>query len=497
MAQAVSNVALTDTFNSWVTRTNEVSHIVSNYAVTANSTLGETTGNTRIYGRLSANTLIAEDGIRGGNNTTANTLLFTSNVNVNAHATVANTLTVTGLGTFSAGINAASANITGNINVANTVSINSTMIYIGNSSANASMSPSEIEIGNVSINSTHLVIGATVVNSSTLGESANNATYLAQHTWESPKEIGGVASNSATFTTVVVNKISANGSLGGAGEILKANSTGGNFWSTGGEGYTGSSGTNGALGYSGSRGFTGSQGDTGYYGSKGFTGSVGAGGTPGADGYTGSVGTAGTPGGLGYTGSTALGYSGSTGYTGSSSSALNGYTGSKGFTGSAGSSGSAGTTGFTGSSGGFSGTVTADANFGGSYDIDSVRSLGVGTSGSNSSGEIRATGNITAYYSDDRLKNRIHNIMNALDKVKSLNGFYFEPNNAALLLGYKNERQVGISAQEVQAILPEIVTQAPIDDKYLTVWYDKLIPLLVEAIKELTDKVERLENANS
>jgi hypothetical protein len=47
----------------------------------------------------------------------------------------------------------------------------------------------------------------------------------------------------------------------------------------------------------------------------------------------------------------------------------------------------------------------------------------------------------------------------------------------------------------VQAVLPEIVVPAPIDDKYLTVHYEKMIPLLIEAIKELAAKVETLENS--
>jgi hypothetical protein len=56
-------------------------------------------------------------------------------------------------------------------------------------------------------------------------------------------------------------------------------------------------------------------------------------------------------------------------------------------------------------------------------------------------------------------------------------------------------REVGVSAQEVQSVMPEVVVPAPIDDKYLTVRYDKLIPLLVEAIKELSEEVERLKES--
>jgi hypothetical protein len=113
-----------------------------------------------------------------------------------------------------------------------------------------------------------------------------------------------------------------------------------------------------------------------------------------------------------------------------------------------------------------------------------VNSIGVGTAASGSAGEIRATGNVTAYYSDDRLKRRLGYIGGALDKVMSLRGFYYEANEIANQLGYESVREVGLSAQEVQAVLPEIVKPAPIDPQYLTLDYAKLVPLLVEAIKE-------------
>jgi hypothetical protein len=120
-------------------------------------------------------------------------------------------------------------------------------------------------------------------------------------------------------------------------------------------------------------------------------------------------------------------------------------------------------------------------------------SLGVGTAASGTTGEIRATSDITAGYSDDRLKNREGNIQSALDKVSSLNGFYYTANEVAQQLGYSSKRQVGVSAQEVQNVLPEVVVPAPIDETYLTVQYEKMVPLLIEAIKELKAEIEELK----
>jgi hypothetical protein len=119
--------------------------------------------------------------------------------------------------------------------------------------------------------------------------------------------------------------------------------------------------------------------------------------------------------------------------------------------------------------------------------------LGVNTAASGTAGEIRATNAITAYYSDDRLKTRLGEIEDAIAKVSAISGFYYEANDVAQALGYLVKREVGVSAQEVQAVLPEIVVPAPIDEKYWTVHYERLVPLLIEAIKELAARLEKLE----
>ena len=144
--------------------------------------------------------------------------------------------------------------------------------------------------------------------------------------------------------------------------------------------------------------------------------------------------------------------------------------------------GPAGSPGSNGSPGppGPSGTITNT-----SYQMTA---LGVGTA-AGPTGQIRATSNITAYYSDSRLKDFEGPIDSALDKVKALTGYYFKENDLARSFGYDNEkRQVGVSAQEVESVLPEVVTEAPFNSDYKSVWYEKLVPLLIEAIKELDDK---------
>jgi len=111
-----------------------------------------------------------------------------------------------------------------------------------------------------------------------------------------------------------------------------------------------------------------------------------------------------------------------------------------------------------------------------------------------SNGNISTQGDITAFASDERLKTNREPIKGALEKVMSLSGFTYNFNDIGEKLGYDTSiKHVGVSAQEIQAVLPEAVAPAPADENYLTVKYEKIVPLLIEAIKELTEKVERLE----
>ena len=135
--------------------------------------------------------------------------------------------------------------------------------------------------------------------------------------------------------------------------------------------------------------------------------------------------------------------------------------------------------------------------------ITSAGCLSIGTTAVGATGQILATGSITASYSDRRLKTNINPITSALDKVDSLTGMLFTQNALAESFGYTDkDQQVGVFAQEVQAVLPEAVKLAPFDmdgdgnsksgENYLTVQYEKLVPLLIEAIKELRAEVKDL-----
>jgi len=119
----------------------------------------------------------------------------------------------------------------------------------------------------------------------------------------------------------------------------------------------------------------------------------------------------------------------------------------------------------------------------------------LGVDGTINCSTLSATGNITAFTSDIRLKTEIQPIENAVAKLLKLNGFTYEHNELAESLGYERngERFSGVSAQDVKEVLPEAVKPAPANADYMTVQYEKLVPLLIEAIKELKAEIDELK----
>lgn len=140
------------------------------------------------------------------------------------------------------------------------------------------------------------------------------------------------------------------------------------------------------------------------------------------------------------------------------------------------------------------------AIFSGSSAIETYQGVVVDTSGSvgikvnesslplsydlDVSGSVRVTGTVLQT-SDEKLKENIYNIDNASDRLDAIDGVYFN------WVG-KQERNVGVVAQQVQKVLPEVVSE----DKngYLSVDYGAIVPLLIEALKEQRSRIDYLEN---
>lgn len=123
------------------------------------------------------------------------------------------------------------------------------------------------------------------------------------------------------------------------------------------------------------------------------------------------------------------------------------------------------------------------------------------------SGNQINTGNVTAYASDARLKTNVAEIENPLQKLRQIRGVTYD-----WILEECNKwnffpplTDVGVIAQEVQEVQPQAVKFAPFDrdpldqglsksgKEYLTVQYEKLVPLLIEAIKELDAQMQELK----
>lgn len=282
-------------------------------------------------------------------------------------------------------------------------------------------------------------------------------------------------------------------------------------------------GDGGVIGATGPLGATGATGPTGPTGSPG--GATGATGTAGigisaatitsgnlvltlsnaavinsgrVTGSTGATGSAGPPGSDGVAGTV-----GATGATGPAGSA--GAPGSAGVPGSAGPTGATGIQGATGPAGptgSFSGTTasqiyTTNATASTSTSTGAlVVSGGAGIGGSIfSGGSIYAVGDVVTNYSDIRLKQVLGPITNAIEKINKIDTFFYVPNELAKTLGIEGtDIQVGVSAQSVENQVSGVVTSSPVNPEYKTVRYERLVPLLIEAIKELQQQIDELKN---
>ena len=435
-----------------------------------------------------------------GNSTfTWSSLFASSNVNIGsisatANGLVANTTTIAlGNSTVNAVITSTSQSF-GYIGSLPGFTANTTVITVGNSSVNATVNstafsgsatslvgytfatPSPIGSGTANSGnfSTLTIAGSAVATESYVSSTvptvtANNATYLGgviaagyvQNT-ESRTLSGNLTFSGAvtSFTGANVTlssttKIIANSAFGTTGQVLSSNGTG-VYWSS----------AVGPTGYTGSVGSTGGTGPTGPTGPTGYTGSAST--VAGPTGPTGPTGSNGTNGGPGPTGSA-------------------GPPGPTGAQGPTGSSGGTGPTGPTGPTGGFS--TNSDAQ---------VNSLGVGVAASGSAGSIRATGDITAFYSSDKnFKTNIKDIDNALSIVLAIGGKTFDWTDEYLSShGGEDEYFVkksdfGVIAQDVQSVFPDAVRERA--DGSLAVDYSKLCALAFAAIVELKTEIDVLK----
>jgi methylthioribose-1-phosphate isomerase len=111
------------------------------------------------------------------------------------------------------------------------------------------------------------------------------------------------------------------------------------------------------------------------------------------------------------------------------------------------------------------------------------------------SGQIYGTSNITAY-SDERAKENIVDIDSALDKVLEMRGVYYNMRETHSQNDEHLKRRVGVIAQEMEPILPEVVTYEPEEDIY-SVDYGNITGILIEAIKDQQKQIKELKDTIS
>jgi hypothetical protein len=120
---------------------------------------------------------------------------------------------------------------------------------------------------------------------------------------------------------------------------------------------------------------------------------------------------------------------------------------------------------------------------------DTIITGDLNTSGNISGSQIEASGDVIAFSSSDRrFKDNLVVIEGSLDKIGKVNGYEFDWNDKQS--AYKGH-DIGVVAQEIEAVLPEVVTTR--GDGYKAVKYEKIVPLLIESIKELKQEVDEIK----
>ena len=452
MAFTYSNVAITDEFSVWLTRTNQLVEKLKTTVVTAGDETGNgysyTAGNTWVQGHFTSNTFVVYDEIYGGANTEDFTLkaelVISSNVNIGTNYLIVNGSPV----------------------------INSSGRWVGNSTG---------LVGATGLRGATGLVGAT-------GAGLSGAT-------------GATGLRGATGAGV-------SGATGSTGPIGLTGATGaGLTGATGIQGASGSTGVQGASGTAGTATASGldthvqfNDGGTNLGGDADITWNK----TTNILTIVGNVHTT-------YANATSFATSGitanTTGIFPASNNISAGDTDQRWQLFATSGEFSNGVSPFSNTVGTALGTTTArwviNANTINTSDI--VTAAGVtltsdllptsNTSGHNwgsstrrpiiTANSVTCSGDVTAF-SDKRLKTNIENISDALLIVDSINGVRFERTDDVT-----GKKHIGVIAQEIKEVLPEVVSQD--SDGYYSVAYGNIVGVLIEAIKELKRKVEDLE----
>jgi len=141
-------------------------------------------------------------------------------------------------------------------------------------------------------------------------------------------------------------------------------------------------------------------------------------------------------------------------------------------------------------------SITGSTNVIGAVSASSTAqfsSLGINTAPSGVAGAILATNDVVAFStSDERLKENFEEIGSAVEKVEQITGYTFNWVPMEDIHVYGDMKDIGVKAQDVEKVLPELVSDR--ENGYKAVKYDKLTAVLIQAVKELSERVKNLEN---